>query len=356
LIRINATLTPPPYLCRMHLKSLLAALLLTLAGAVLAQGAKTSAAIDRPPAYLLPGEFIWTPEAVPAGPLVMVISLDEQRAYVYRNGVRIGVSTVSTGKVGKETPTGVFTILQKHKDHRSNLYDDAPMPYMQRLTWGGVALHAGKLPGYPASHGCIRLPFEFARRLFEVTNFGMTVVIAAEAEHSAELAHPGLFAPLITQPVIAPQTVPRLSWLKAFNWTPEKSPLGPLSILVSTSDRRVLVIRNGIEIGRARISVAAGAPIGTQAYVLLAGDAGVPSAVVPNRPRKIWQSIPMPGYAARVGTSIDPNASSRVTVAPEFAHLVYDQLQPGTTLLLTDAPVLPRTTGRSMTVITSDDE
>ncbi len=101
----------------------------------------------RPPSSS-PGEFIWTPEAVPAGPVVMVISLDEQRAYVYRNGLRIGVSTVSSGKQGKETPTGVFTILQKQKEHKSTLYNAAPMPFMQRLTWDGIALHAGNLPGF----------------------------------------------------------------------------------------------------------------------------------------------------------------------------------------------------------------
>ncbi|MEO6172384.1 MAG: L,D-transpeptidase family protein, partial [Arenimonas sp.] len=97
---------------------------------VLAQGAKTSASIDTPLQDLKPGEFIWAPELVPDGPMVMVISIAEQRGYLYRNGLRIAVSTVSTGKKGNETPTGVFTILQKNKDHRSNKYNDAPMPFM----------------------------------------------------------------------------------------------------------------------------------------------------------------------------------------------------------------------------------
>ncbi|HQZ32008.1 MAG TPA: L,D-transpeptidase family protein, partial [Arenimonas sp.] len=103
---------------------------------------------------LLPGEYLWLPELSPRGPVLVLVSLPEQRAYVYRNGVRIGVATVSTGKPGYETPTGVFTILQKKREHYSNLYDDAPMPFMQRLTWDGVAMHAGRVPGYPASHGC----------------------------------------------------------------------------------------------------------------------------------------------------------------------------------------------------------
>ena len=341
----------------MLLKYFFAGFLLTLAGHSFAQGAKSSAPVDLPPSELMPGEFIWTPDAVPAGPLVMVISLDEQRAYVYRNGLRIGVSTVSTGKKGKETPTGVFTILQKKKEHKSSLYNDAPMPFMQRLTWDGIALHAGNLPGYPASHGCVRLPYEFARRLFDITTFGMTVVVAAEAEQNAQLAHPGLFSPVATEVVGAVPEVPWLSWFRAYRWTPEKSPEGPLTILVSTADQRVLVIRNGIEIGRAKISVAAGiAPFGTQAYVLLAGDSAAPSAVVPGRPGRNWQAIPMPGYAAKPGTTLDSEATRRVAVSPEFASLVYDQLVPGTTLVLTDAAVMPKTTGTAMTVITAEDE
>ena len=125
----------------------------------------------------IPKSF-WHPEIAPAGPLVMVVSLDEQQLYVYRNGVAIGVSPVSSGKPGYDTPTGVYTILQKEREHYSNLYDDAPMPYMQRLTWDGVALHAGCLPGRAASHGCIRLPATFARELYTATRPGDVVVVA----------------------------------------------------------------------------------------------------------------------------------------------------------------------------------
>ena len=142
-------------------------------------GAKESRPADTPVSELEQGEFIWLTDAIRSGPLLVVVSIDTQLAYVYRNGVLTGLSTVSTGKKGHETPTGVFTILQKNKEHFSNLYDNAPMPYMQRLTWGGIALHAGGLPGYPASHGCIRMPSEFARRLFEITSTGMTVVVAS---------------------------------------------------------------------------------------------------------------------------------------------------------------------------------
>jgi lipoprotein-anchoring transpeptidase ErfK/SrfK len=126
-----------------------------------------------------PGQYIWEPKRASAGPLFLVIDLSTQRAVLYRNGVLIAASTVSTGRRGRGTPTGVFTILQKEMVHRSRTYDDAPMPYMQRLTWKGVAMHAGHVAGYPASHGCIRLPRGFAKRLYAVTRIGTPVMIRA---------------------------------------------------------------------------------------------------------------------------------------------------------------------------------
>ncbi len=110
-------------------------------------GAQQSSAPQTPPKALKPGEFVWHPGIAPAGPIVVIVSLDDQLAFVYRNGVEIGYSTVSSGKSGHDTPTGVFTILQKDRDHHSSKYNNASMPYTQRLTWDGVALHAGGLPG-----------------------------------------------------------------------------------------------------------------------------------------------------------------------------------------------------------------
>src|SRR5580698_5619806 len=104
-------------------------------------GSKASVPIDTPINQLKKGEFLWMGEAVTEGPVVMVVSITEQRGYVYRNGILIGATTVSTGRPGHLTPTGVFTVLQKQKEHRSTIYDGAPMPYMERLTWGGIALH-----------------------------------------------------------------------------------------------------------------------------------------------------------------------------------------------------------------------
>jgi len=108
-----------------------------------------------------------------------LVSIPQQTMHVYRNGILIGRSTVSTGSKGHATPGGVFSILEKKETHRSKKYDNAPMPYMQRLTWKGVALHAGHVASYPASHGCIRLPRGFAKRLYGVTRLGTPVMIRA---------------------------------------------------------------------------------------------------------------------------------------------------------------------------------
>jgi len=134
-------------------------------------------------ATLSPGQFVWEPRAASTGPVFLVIDLTRQRVLLYRGGVLIAASTISSGSEGRETPTGVFTILQKEIVHRSRTYDDAPMPYMQRLTAKGVAMHAGNLPGYPASHGCIRLPKAFAKLLYGVTELGTPVMITDD-EHA----------------------------------------------------------------------------------------------------------------------------------------------------------------------------
>nr|WP_283938102.1 L,D-transpeptidase family protein [Sphingomonas caseinilyticus] len=137
-------------------------------------------------AQLGPGQFVWEPKAASTGPLFLVIDLTRQLALLYRGGVPIAASTISSGSEGRETPTGEFSILEKKVVHRSRTYDDAPMPYMQRLTAKGVAMHAGNLPGYPASHGCIRLPPAFAKLLYGVTELGTPVMITdAEKERRA---------------------------------------------------------------------------------------------------------------------------------------------------------------------------
>jgi hypothetical protein len=128
-------------------------------------------------------------------PLIAVISLNSQRVTVYSARGKMLEASVSTGKPGYETPAGIYSILQKRRDHYSNLYNDAAMPFMQRLTWSGIALHAGDLPGYPASHGCIRMPYDFAGQLFGLTKRGMRVLVTRHDMSPVDFAHPALFKP-----------------------------------------------------------------------------------------------------------------------------------------------------------------
>jgi lipoprotein-anchoring transpeptidase ErfK/SrfK len=134
-------------------------------------------------------------ENMPKGPLQLIVSLSDQRAFLYSNGVRVGETKVSSGTASHPTPTGVFSIIQKNRWHRSNLYGDAPMFYMHRLTWSGIALHEGHLPGFAASHGCIRMPTEFVSRLWSISRMGMRVVVARNQVAPREFSHAKLFNP-----------------------------------------------------------------------------------------------------------------------------------------------------------------
>jgi hypothetical protein len=129
-------------------------------------------------------------------PILAIVSLRNQRITVYDANGLILRAPVSSGQKGRETPAGVFSVIEKDADHHSNLYDDAFMPHMQRLTWSGIALHGGPLPGYPASHGCVRMPFDFAERLFEETRLGLRVVVAPTDVAPVEIVHPVLSFPL----------------------------------------------------------------------------------------------------------------------------------------------------------------
>jgi lipoprotein-anchoring transpeptidase ErfK/SrfK len=131
-------------------------------------------------------------QSVPQGPLHIVVSIAKQRVTVYANGTLVGRAPVSTGMPDHPTPMGIFTVISKSRWHVSNIYSGAPMPYMQRITWSGIALHAGKLPGYPASHGCIRLPEHFAARLWGLSKTGARVIIARDEITPVSIAHPRL--------------------------------------------------------------------------------------------------------------------------------------------------------------------
>jgi hypothetical protein len=258
------------------------------------------------------GEYVWAPQIAPEGPMLLIVNLKTQRALLYRNGVPIGATTVSTGKRGRETPTGIFTILQKQVVHHSSKYDNAPMPYMERLTWQGVALHAGHLPGYPASHGCIRMPAGFAKLLYGQTSLGMTVVIADTP--TAPRVAP---TPLLLSSGAAEGAPGRTSW------SPEKSPTGPVSVVVSAADRRALVLRNGIVIGSAPVNI--GGPVtGTFAYALKSIDAGgqhwVRLQLAPGAeqdamvPKTEWQRYDAPeAFRKAVASIVEPGMTIVVT-------------------------------------------
>jgi hypothetical protein len=140
------------------------------------------------------GSAIETIEQRTAGePVLAIVSLQSQRISIYDANGWILRAPVSSGQRGRETPAGIFSVIQKDADHHSNLYDDASMPHMQRLTWSGIALHGGPLPGYPASHGCVRIPYDFAARLFDLTRLGLRVIVAPTDVTPVEIDHPVLF-------------------------------------------------------------------------------------------------------------------------------------------------------------------
>lgn len=150
----------------------------------LAAQARDAAPTSDSIATLNAGDYLWNGAVVvpPAASNVrIVVSIADQKLYLYRAAKLVAVSTVSTGKPGHDTPTGDFKILQKAVKHNSNQYDDASMPYMQRITWDGVAIHAGRDPGYAASHGCVRVPIAFAKRLYAITRLGARVTITDDS-------------------------------------------------------------------------------------------------------------------------------------------------------------------------------
>jgi hypothetical protein len=329
----------------------LLALLPSLVQALPFWGAQQSSPPLTPPMTLKPGEFVWHPGIAPDGPIVVVVSLDDQLAFVYRNGLQIGYSTVSSGKSGHDTPTGVFTILQKDRDHHSSKYNNASMPYTQRLTWDGVALHAGGLPGYPSSHGCVHLPSVFAEELFKVSPMGMTVVVVNQKTAPADVVHPPAVAPVLASTGEA-HVEPRLTEDETFRWEPEKSPAGPVSLVMSAADQRVIVLRNGIEIGRAKLKVTDPLrPLGAHAFIVAQGEGRGQSLIVAGAPARNWVAVSMPGYAGAAGTDLASVVGGRVRMPYAFGQNVYPLLVPGSTLVIVDAPILAQNTGFEMTVL-----
>jgi hypothetical protein len=316
--------------------------LATCLAALLAAGTAHAQAVERGGrpilelvAGLTPGQYVWAPELSPEGSALMVVNVATQRAVLFRNGVPIAATTVSTGAEGHETPTGVFTILQKKKEHYSNLYNNAPMPNMQRLTWDGIALHAGRLPGYPASHGCIRLPKDFSALLYDATTLGMTVVITSIPAVPQRSAAPDVA-------VAAPASDQRPLADAPFEWHPERAAEGIVSVIVSVADHRAIVLRGGVEIGSAPVRV--DRPVdGAMAYVLRASDAS----------GRQWLKLNFAGPGQ--GTDVAPDEGQRFDAPSGFRSLVADILSPGSAIIVTPESLTAGSPGSELMVIENAD-
>ncbi|MEM1083085.1 MAG: L,D-transpeptidase family protein [Verrucomicrobiota bacterium] len=279
---------------------------------------------------LAPGQYEWNPERSSSGPLLVVVSIDDQMAYVYRNGVQIARSTVSTGRPGKETPTGVFTILQRKVEHESSIYKGAQMPYMQRLTWDGIAMHAGDLPGYPASGGCIRLPYAFSQKIYGEMRHGSTVVITRKRSNPSRSSRPANILMASRAAGESNKAIPDPEGRTI--WNPGKASSGPVSILVSYADRRAYVWRNGVQIGQAPLGISAGAKPPEGVFMMLEGQE-------PDDPRfpglkmHPWNTLSLNGGNTR-GNAVS-TMRSQLSLPEDFRKKVNRILTPGTILLAT---------------------
>jgi hypothetical protein len=288
--------------------------------------------VDKDAEQLTNGEFNWYPDRSPSGPVILIVSLPDQRVYVYRDGVRVAASTCSTGKLGHRIPTGVFKILQKDKNHHSSTYNNAPMPYMNRLTWSGVALHAGQLPGYPASHGCVRLPKEFAELLFGVTKLGMTVVIADDKSQPEEVTHPGMvLGEYAAREFNAVDTA-----IKAAEYSEghERAPKSP-SVVISSADKSIHVFDNGALAASGKVEILSPEkPLGERVFALDGADdqAGVLT----------WQAA---GVGAATKTTGEDNGAAlrRIKADLPVREAVRKRLKFGMTIVATDQPADAKT-------------
>ena len=308
-------------------------LLLGVGGMTLLAGANFSFAkqVIKEISDLKPGEFTWHPERSPDGPVAVVVSLPEQRVHIYRNGVRIAVSTCSTGKPGHGTPTGIFTILEKDKHHHSSTYNNAPMPNMNRLTWDGIALHAGKLPGYPASHGCVRLPMHFSEKLFSITHVGTPVIISGSHSHPWELTHPGM----VLGEYAEHEFEDTVSHLKAKShpkdWSDgEKNPV--TTLIASSGDEEIELIENGEVVAQSRLTIKGPKALGEHVFVLQGS----------HEPGKgmTWLGISHhddPAHPHRPEETL----ISRLSSDKAFVAQLQRRMHPGMMLIVTDLPTHP---------------
>lgn len=283
------------------------------------------------------GEFNWFPERSAGGPILIIVSIPDQLVHVYRNGIRIAASTCSTGKPGHRTPTGVFQILQKDKHHRSSTYSNAPMPNMNRLTWSGIALHAGNLPGYPASHGCVRLPMQFSELLFEITRKGMTVVIADDRSQPTAVTHPGMVLGDYARHEFAAVDT---ALLREQYSAGHEAKATVTSVVVSSKDRSVTVFEDGqvVAKGKAHITQAA-QPVGNTVYTLTGSSKADDSLT--------WSGT---GHGKTDREDMG-RALRRITADPQVRGEIRKRMKSGMTVVTTDQSDTPSHRASDFTIL-----
>ncbi len=287
---------------------------------------------------IAPGQSFWLPELSPAGPVVAVVNLYTQHAQIYRNGIAIGYTSVSTGKRGYGTPTGRFQVLEKRRFHRSSTYGNAPMPWMVRLTWSGIAFHSGALPGFPASHGCIRLPASFAPQLFGALSLGDTVAVLNQPADAFTTLAP--IDPL-GRPLLQPEMLAATAWWREaaasaapvsaspvsaslLTGAPASLAAPPLALLASLPQQRLFVLEAG------QVAAAAPLPPGARQQAL-----PLTAAPLSWQPPGHWQA---PGQSDNAA-----DATLWQTVLPTdaaFIQRLRDRITPGSTLVLSDLPAV----------------
>ena len=311
----------------------------------------------------------WSEKA--RGPIILAVSLSDQRLTIWENGIVVARTPVSTGVAGHETPRGVFTLLQKKRMHRSNIYSNAPMPFMQRITWSGVALHQGHVTGRPASHGCIRLPADVARKLFGYTKIGARVIVTDEPVAPADFAHPKLFSAIPPEPPVPPAaesaleparvqlaSLPPAQELMTYvsdmpsqpaaqpapnpeapkSEAPIRHPTGHVSVFISGKERK-LFIRQGFEpVYESPVELTAGAVLGAHLFTAMAVD--------PRGGAVRWSQVSLPVKGAAPTSAAQ--ALERIQIPEEARIEVGRRLSAGASLLISDQG-LGRETGKTAT-------
>jgi lipoprotein-anchoring transpeptidase ErfK/SrfK len=327
------------------------------------------------------------PEPVPPGPLHVIVSVDAQRASLYANGTFVASTKVSTGTKTHPTPMGIFSVIQKNRHHVSNLYG-APMPYMQRLTWSGTAMHTGPLPGYPASHGCIRLENDFAQLLWRATKIGARVIVTREDVKPVELSHPRLVMPMASvaqsQPVPGQPTETTGALVRTADATvaatdrtrpadtfqpiikdvlvepPARTPnsierkQSPVSIFISRRDARLYVRQAMQPLFDLPLTLRdPHQPLGTHVYTAMEMKDGamrwtavsVPSAFaqdVRKTPKTESNGKKNPRLEAKVVSVAAPDASAaldRIDIPQEALDRLAGMVTPGSSLIVSDNPL-----------------